>query len=161
MINGCIFDLFEVVLKEADPLDSKSFDPKLVTPDDLSDGFFVFLKELKNKGIQVSVVSNQPHLKEVLDRLRITHLINVYLSKDQVENSVLDLYQSATALMNLKPHEILIFKNENNIDNIFNNDTFNVISVSSGNIKNDKQNQITDFSTVKFNQLVSSISNFK
>jgi FMN phosphatase YigB (HAD superfamily) len=161
MINGCIFDLFEVILKEADPLDSKSFDPKLVTPDDLSDGFFVFLKELKNKGIQVSVVSNQPHLKEVLDRLRITHLINVYLSKDQVENSVLDLYQSAAALMNLKPHEILLFKNENNIDNIFNNDTFNVISVNSGNIKNDKQNQITDFSTVKFNQLVSSISNFK
>jgi len=161
MINGCIFDLFEVILKEADPLDSKSFDPKLVTPDDLSDGFFVFLKELKNKGIQVSVVSNQPHLKEVLDRLRITHLINVYLSKDQVENSVLDLYQSAAALMNLKPHEIFLFKNENNIDNIFNNDTFNVISVSSGNIKNDKQNQITDFSTVKFNQLVSSISNFK
>lgn len=161
MINGCIFDLFEVILKEAGHLDSKSFDPKLVTPDDLTDGFFVFLKELKNKGIQVSVVSNQPQLMEVLDRLRITHLINVYLSKDQVENSVLDLYQSAAVLMNLKPHEILLFKNEDNIENIFNNDTFNVISVSSGNFKNDNQNQITDFSTVKFNQLVSSISKFK
>jgi len=161
MINGCIFDLFGVILKGISPDESKSFDPKILSPDDLTDGFFVFLKELKNKGVQVSVVSNQPHLKEVLDRLRITHLINVYLSNNQIENSVLDLYQSAAALMNLKPHEILLFKNEDNIENITHNDTFNVISVCPGNVKNNKKNQITDFSTVKFNQLVSSISNFK
>jgi hypothetical protein len=46
MINGCIFDLFGVILKGISPDESKSFDPKLLSPDDLTDGFFVFLKEL-------------------------------------------------------------------------------------------------------------------
>ena len=45
MINGCIFDLFGVILKGISPDESKSFDPKILSPDDLTDGFFVFLKE--------------------------------------------------------------------------------------------------------------------
>lgn len=161
MIKGCMFDLFEVILKEFSSNEMKSFDPKSVTPDDLTDGFFVFLKELKNKGIQIAVVSDYPFLKEVLDRLRITHLINIYLSKDQIDNSVMDLYHSAAALLNLKPQEFLLFKNEDKLEETINVGKFNVIKVGINNTLYNGNKQIIDFSSVKFNQLVSSISNLK
>ncbi|MEY3321433.1 MAG: hypothetical protein RLZZ417_1016 [Bacteroidota bacterium] len=159
MIKGCMFDLFEVIIKEFNSNEVKPFDPKSITPDDLTDGFLVFLKELKNKGIQIAVVSDYPFLKEVLDRLRITHLINIYLSKDQIDNSVMDLYHSAASLLNLKPKEFLLFKNEDKIEETINVGKFNVIKVGMNNSSNNGYKQIIDFSSVKFNQLVSSISN--
>ena len=67
MIKGCIFNLIDVVLKEVSNVDD--LDPKFVTPDHLVDGFLVFLKELKNKGIQIAVVSHNPLLKEILDKI--------------------------------------------------------------------------------------------
>ena len=110
MIKGCIFDLFEVILKDINALENNTIKSKSLTQDDLTDGFLVFLKELKNKGIQVAVVSNHPHLKEVLDRLRITHLINVYLSENQyftIENQM-NKYLYCSPFLNLEEKKFLL-----------------------------------------------------
>lgn len=159
MIKGCIFDLFGVICKDSAYNENNFFDYKSMTPDDLTDGFLVFLKELKNKSIQIAVVSEYPNLKEVLNRLRITHLINIFLSKDQLDYADMDVYHSAANLLNLKPQELILFKNEHKILESINADGFNVIRVGINNINESNYITLSDFSSAKFNQLVSSICN--
>lgn len=163
MIKGCIFDLFEVILKDINALENNTIKSKSLTQDDLTDGFLVFLKELKNKGIQVAVVSNHPHLKEVLDRLRITHLINVYLSEIQyftIENQM-NKYLEAAKLMNINPIDILLFKKADSIDLQLIEQNFRIIYVGSVLPENEEMIQINDFSNLKFNQIISLVSNYK
>lgn len=163
MIKGCIFDLFEVILKDINALENNTIKSKSLTQDDLTDGFLVFLKELKNKGIQVAVVSNHPHLKEVLDRLRITHLINVYLSENQyftIENQM-NKYLEAAKLMNINPIDILLFKKADSIDFQLIEQNFRIIYVGSVLPENEEMIQINDFSNLKFNQIISLVSNYK
>ncbi|MFM7089931.1 MAG: hypothetical protein ACKOZZ_03890 [Bacteroidota bacterium] len=163
MIKGCIFDLFEVILKDINALENNTIKSKSLTQDDLTDGFLVFLKELKNKGIQVAVVSNHPHLKEVLDRLRITHLINVYLSENQyftIENQM-NKYLEAAKLMNINPIDILLFKKADGIDLQLIEQNFRIIYVGSVLPENEEMIQINDFSNLKFNQIISLVSNYK
>jgi len=163
MIKGCIFDLFEVILKDINALENNTIKSKSLTQDDLTDGFLVFLKELKNKGIQVAVVSNHPHLKEVLDRLRITHLINVYLSENQyftIENQM-NKYLEAAKLMNINPIDILLFKKADSIDLQLIEQNFRIIYVGSVLPENEEMIQINDFSNLKFNQIISLVSNYK
>ena len=163
MIKGCIFDLFEVILKDINALENNTIKSKSLTQDDLTDGFLVFLKELKNKGIQVAVVSNHPHLKEVLDRLRITHLINVYLSENQyftIENQM-NKYLEAAKLMNINPIDILLFKKADGIDLQLIEQNFRIIYVGSVLPENEEIIQINDFSNLKFNQIISLVSNYK
>lgn len=163
MIKGCIFDLFEVILKDINALENNTIKSKSLTQDDLTDGFLVFLKELKNKGIQVAVVSNHPHLKEVLDRLRITHLINVYLSENQyftIENQM-NKYLEAAKLMNINPIDILLFKKAEGIDLQLIEQNFRIIYVGSVLPENEEMIQINDFSNLKFNQIISLVSNYK
>ncbi len=163
MIKGCIFDLFEVILKDINALENNTIKSQSLTQDDLTDGFLVFLKELKNKGIQVAVVSNHPHLKEVLDRLRITHLINVYLSENQyftIENQM-NKYLEAAKLMNINPIDILLFKKADSIDFQLIEQNFRIIYVGSVLPENEEMIQINDFSNLKFNQIISLVSNYK
>jgi len=163
MIKGCIFDLFEVILKDINALENNTIKSKSITQDDLTDGFLVFLKELKNKGIQVAVVSNHSHLKEVLDRLRITHLINVYLSENQyftIENQM-NKYLEAAKLMNINPNDILLFKKADGIDLQLIEQNFRIIYVGSVLPENEEMIQINDFSNLKFNQIISLVSNYK
>jgi beta-phosphoglucomutase-like phosphatase (HAD superfamily) len=163
MIKGCIFDLFEVILKDINALENNTIKSKSLTQDDLTDGFLVFLKELKNKGIQVAVVSNHPHLKEVLDRLRITHLINVYLSNNQyftIENQM-NKYLEAAKLMNINPIDILLFKKADGIVLQLIEQNFRIIYVGSVLPENEEMIQINDFSNLKFNQIISLVSNYK
>jgi beta-phosphoglucomutase-like phosphatase (HAD superfamily) len=163
MIKGCIFDLFEVILKDINALENNTIKSKSLTQDDLTDGFLVFLKELKNKGIQVAVVSNHPHLKEVLDRLRITHLINVYLSDNQyftIENQM-NKYLEAAKLMNINPIDILLFKKADGIVLQLIEQNFRIIYVGSVLPENEEMIQINDFSNLKFNQIISLVSNYK
>jgi len=163
MIKGCIFDLFEVILKDINALENNTIKSKSLTQDDLTHGFLVFLKELKNKGIQVAVVSNHPHLKEVLDRLRITHLINVYLSENQyftIENQM-NKYFEAAKLMNINPIDILLFKKADSIDFQLIEQNFRIIYVGSVLPENEEMIQINDFSYLKFNQIISLVSNYK
>jgi beta-phosphoglucomutase-like phosphatase (HAD superfamily) len=162
MIKGCIFDLFEVILKEIKSAERSTFSVKSISPDDLTDGFLVFLKELKNKGIQVAVVSNFPQLKAVLNRLRITHLLNIYQQEfpDFSMKSKLDNYHKAAKSMNLNPEDIVIFTNEDGRNLRLMEYGFRVIYVSSLLQSDDKHICISDFSNLKFNQLITRFSNF-
>jgi phosphoglycolate phosphatase-like HAD superfamily hydrolase len=159
MIKGCIFNLIDVVLKEVSNEDG--LDPKLITPDHLTDGFLVFLKELKNKGIQIAVVSHNPLLKEILDRLRITHLINNYFvgnTKVGLSAST-NIYAFAANSLQLNLNELLVFISSETSEDINLLEKFNVVCVGSKGIKNASFYQIPDFSSLKFNQLIASVTN--
>jgi phosphoglycolate phosphatase-like HAD superfamily hydrolase len=159
MIKGCIFNLIDVVLKEVSNDDG--LDPKLITPDHLMDGFLVFLKELKNKGIQIAVVSHNPLLKEILDRLRITHLINNYfIGNSKVSlSTATNIYTFAATSLQLNPNELLVFKSSETSDDLNLLETFNVVCVGSKEVKNASFYQIPDFSSLKFNELIIYVTN--
>ena len=159
MIKGCIFNLIDVVLKEVS--EEENLVPKLVTPDHLMDGFLVFLKELKNKGIQIAIVSQNPLLKEILDRLRITHLINNYFISDTNVslNPATNIYTFAANSLQLNPNKVLVFISSETTEDLNKLETFNVVCVGSKDVKNASFYQITDFSSLKFNQLIASLTN--
>ena len=159
MIKGCIFNLIDVVLKEV----SNEYDlvPKLVTPDHLMDGFLVFLKELKNKGIQIAVVSQNPLLKEILDRLRITHLVNNYFigSINESSNISTNIYKFAATSFQLNPKELIVFISSEASEDLNLFEFFNIVCVGSRPIENTNIHHVTDFSSLKFNQLMASVAN--
>ena len=159
MIKGCIFNLIDVVLKEVSNVDD--LDPKFVTPDHLVDGFLVFLKELKNKGIQIAVVSNNPLLKEILDRLRITHLINNYFIGNNNESlsASTNIYKFAATSLQLMPLELIVFISSEASEDLNLLETFNIVCVGSKPIENTNIHHVTDFSSLKFNQLIASLTN--
>jgi beta-phosphoglucomutase-like phosphatase (HAD superfamily) len=159
MIKGIIFDLYNVVVKDDRSNKEGVWNLRLLTPDDLTDGFLVFLKELKNKGIQVAIVSDEMHLKDILDRLRITHLINVYLSDSSFDTEPVSLYQEAASLMNLLPSEIILFKNDKRVEAL-QHGGFRIIGVGNGDGDQKRIRRLTDFSSLKFNELVASFSDF-
>ncbi len=102
-------------------------------------------------------------MKEVLDRLRITHLINVYLSENQyftIENQM-NKYLEAAKLMNINPIDILLFKKAEGIDLQLIEQNFRIIYVGSVLPENEEMIQINDFSNLKFNQIISLVSNYK
>jgi hypothetical protein len=159
MIKGCIFNLIDVVLKEVSNEDDLV--PKLVTPDHLMDGFLVFLKELKNKGIQIAVVSQNPLLKEILDRLRITHLLNNYFqgNKNESLSASTNIYTLAATSLQLNPNELIVFISSEASEDLNLLESFNLVCVGSKPIKNTNIHHVTDFSSLKFNQLIASITN--
>ena len=159
MIKGCIFNLIDVVLKEVSNGDD--LDPKLVTPDYLMDGFLVFLKELKNKGIQIAVVSHNPFLKEILDRLRITHLINNYFVSinDESSSASTNIYMFASTSLQLNPNELIVFMSSEASEDLNLLESFNIVCVGSKPIENTNIYHVTDFSSLKFNQLIASVTN--
>ena len=66
---------------------------------------------MKNKGIQIAVVSHNPLLKEILDRLRITHLINNYFIGNNNESlsASTNIYKFAATSLQLNPNELIVF----------------------------------------------------
>lgn len=159
MIKGCIFNLIDVVLKGVSNEDDLV--PKLITPDYLMDGFLVFLKELKNKGIQIAVVSHNPLLKEILDRLRITHLINNYFigNKNESLNTSTNIYAFATTSLQLTPKELIVFISSEGSEDLNLLETFNIVCVGNNPIEIFPVHHVTDFSSLKFNHLIASFTN--
>lgn len=163
MIKGCVFNLIDVVLKQSKDEENKVIDPKLITPDQLVDGFLVFLKELKNKGIQIAVVSEESSLKEILDRLRITHLINNYITGNIFENvnPTSNMYENAANSLQLLPHEILVFISSESSEDLNLLKNFNIVCVGSKSLNKINILHVTDFSSLKFNQLIASVANIR
>lgn len=163
MIKGCVFNLIDVVLKQSVNEGKTNIDSKLITPDHLVDGFLVFLKELKNKGIQIAVVSKEPALKEILDRLRITHLINNYLTENlnivEILKTNSNIYENAATSLQLLPNEILVFISSEALEDTNFLRKFNIVCVGSKSLENPTIHQVSDFSSLKFNQLIASFGN--
>lgn len=159
MIKGCIFNLIDVVLKEVSNEDDLV--PKLITPDHLMDGFLVFLKELKNKGIQIAVISHNPLLKEILDRLRITHLINNYFigNKNDSLNTSTNIYAFAATSLQLTPKELIVFISSEVSEDLNLLEPYNIVCVGSKPIEISHIHHVTDFSSLKFNHLIASVTN--
>jgi len=159
MIKGCIFNLIDVVLKEVS--NEGDLVPKLITPDYLMDGFLVFLKELKNKGIQIAVISYNPLLKEILDRLRITHLINNYFigNKNESLNTSTNIYAFAATSLQLTPKELIVFISSEGSEDLNLLEPFNIVCVGNNPIEISPVHHVTDFSSLKFNHLIASFTN--
>lgn len=161
MIKGCIFNLVGVVIKDVSVEENNDLHPTLITPDHLTDGFLVFLKELKNKGIQIAVISRNPALKEVLDRLRITHLINNYYRNDPIDSfdAASNIYKIAATSLQLDPNEIIVFLSSETTEDVNLLDKFKVVCVGAKEMKYSSFYHVNDFSSLKFNQLITSVTN--
>lgn len=161
MIKGCIFNLAGVMLKDVSNEEKNGLPPTLITPDYLMDGFLVFLKELKNKSIQIAVVSQDSSLKMILDRLRITHLINNYFSDDLIENNdaSTNIYKTAAISLQLNPSEMIVFISSETTEDVNLLDKFKVVCVGAKEMKYSSFYHVNDFSSLKFNQLITSVTN--
>ena len=123
MISACIFDLEGVILEpgrldlpegfaswtpggEEDALWLKEVHQLL--PDDLRDGVFIFIKELKNKGLNLAAVGSCPHLREILNRLQVRHYFHIFL---EGATRVPDpgLYLRAAESLGVPPSRAIVF----------------------------------------------------
>lgn len=98
MISACIFELEQVILEteglswfntEATaPGDGAgaSWEEKMneLSPDDLKDGVSIFVKELKNQGLNLAVVSVFPQLRQILNRMQFRHYFHTLVGGDAV-----------------------------------------------------------------------------
>jgi beta-phosphoglucomutase len=83
-----------------------------ITPDDLEEGVLLFIKELKNKGLNLAVVSAFPNTTKILNRLRITHLFHsvVEVSGGGFASVSTYAYLQAAAELGFPPEEVLVFE---------------------------------------------------
>ena len=82
-----------------------------VTPDDLKDGVFVFIKELKNKGMNLAVVSIFPNTRKILNGLQITHLFHTLVEEPQASREELlrGVYLRAASELGEDPDQTIVF----------------------------------------------------
>jgi hypothetical protein len=119
------------------------------------------LKELKNKGIQIAVVSQNPLLKEILDRLRITHLINNYfvcINNESLSAST-NIYTFAATSLQLTPKELIVFISSEASEDLNLLEPFNIVCVGSKPMEKNTIHHVSDFSSLKFNQLKAAVTN--
>ena len=111
MISACIFDL-EGILLDMDTIHRD--DLQSLTPDDLKEGVFVFVKELKNKGLNLAVVARRPHLRQILNRLHITHYFHTLVGSDSlpIEHLTEGLYEKAVRELGVPEEQTLVFTAE-------------------------------------------------
>lgn len=123
MISACIFDLEGVILEPGRldlPIGFASWVPggaedaqwlkevHQLMPDDLRDGVFIFIKELKNKGLNLAVVGSCPHLREILNRLQVRHYFHVFLEGPTTIPAP-DLYLKAAESLGVHPSRAIVF----------------------------------------------------
>lgn len=123
MISACIFDLEGVILEPGRldaPSDFISWTPggpedirwlkeiHQLMPDDLRDGVFIFIKELKNKGLNLAAVGCCPHLREILNRLQVRHYFHVFL-EGSTHAPERGLYLRAAEALGVTPSRTIVF----------------------------------------------------
>ncbi|MFZ4426515.1 MAG: HAD family hydrolase [Saprospiraceae bacterium] len=124
MISACIFDLEGVILEPGRLPDLPAYDGLLspgsaeesrwlkavhhLMPDDLRDGVFIFIKELKNKGLNLAVVSCCPYLREILNRLQIRHYFHAFLEGGGAVPAT-ELYDRAAELLGVSASKVVVF----------------------------------------------------
>jgi len=110
MISACIFDLEGILLD----VDTMRGDVQALTPDDMKEGVFVFVKELKNKGLNLAVVARCPHLRQILNRLHITHYFHTLVDSDHfsINGPSEGLYEKAVRELGVPEEQTLVFTAE-------------------------------------------------
>ena len=110
MISACIFDLEGILLD----VDTMQGDMHSLTRDDLKDGVFVFVKELKNKGLNLAVVARCPRLRQILNRLHITHYFHTLVDSDSLpmQSPPERLYEKAVRELGVPEEQTLGFTAE-------------------------------------------------
>lgn len=98
MISACIFELENVILDTeslswfqtkaswGEEGSNTLWEEKLneLSPDDLKDGVSIFVKELKNQGLNLAVVSILPQLRHILNRMQFRHYFHTLVGGDAI-----------------------------------------------------------------------------
>ena len=124
MISACIFELEGVILEPGRlpyfPPDYSQWaqgsqeesrwlkEVHHLMPDDLRDGVFIFIKELKNKGLNLAVVSCCPNLREILNRLQVRHYFHVFLEGGDTEPGA-EMYHKAAETLGVSASRAVVF----------------------------------------------------
>jgi len=110
MVSACIFDLEGVIL-DGESVAEILEDIPGITPNDMKDGLFIFIKELKNKGLNLAAVSMSAELRQVLNRLQITHYFHTVIDSGTLppDNRRAEAYAAAMRELGVTEEQTLVF----------------------------------------------------
>lgn len=127
-------------------------------PDDLLDGVAVFIKELKNRGLSLAVVSPYPNTRRLLNRLQITHLFHALVEGPGAcwEPIPPATYLQAAREMNFQPDQCIVF--DPSRDNIAPLTDFFVVGVGrADDLQADADLVIPDFHSLRFRKIMGAL----
>jgi beta-phosphoglucomutase len=131
-----------------------------ITPDDLEDDVFVFIKELKNKGLNLGIVSAYPNTRQVLNRLQITHL---FYSIVEIEGGGFasippEAYLQAAKDLGMSPDETIVFEHTKDGAAAAGNANFFVVGVGrADDLQDESDLVIPDFDSVRFRKIITAL----
>lgn len=119
MVSACIFDVDNVIVEAGrlpalpgamtEEEEAKYLgEINQLLPDDLRDGVFIFIKELKNKGLNLGAVSCYPHLRTLLNRLQLRHYFHAF-SKQGSDAPSPEMYMEIAEDMGVSPENTIVF----------------------------------------------------
>jgi beta-phosphoglucomutase len=127
-----------------------------VTPDHVLDGVVNFIKELKNKGLTLGVVSPYPNARKLLNRLQLTHLFYTVTESSMPSWMPIPVtvYTQAAKEMNMTPDRTIVF--DHSKENAAGLDDFFVVGVGKADDLQDESDLvIPDFESQRFLKILS------
>ena len=131
-----------------------------ITPDDIEDDVFVFIKELKNKGLSLGIVSTYPNTTKVLNRLKITHLFYSIIEIEGTGFSSIssEVYLRAAKELGMSPEEIIVFEHTKDGAAAAGEANFFVVGVGKADDLQDESDLvIPDFDSVRFRKIITAL----
>lgn len=131
-----------------------------ITPDDIEDDVFVFVKELKNKGLSLGIISTYPDTQKVLNRLKITHL---FYAVKEIEGGGFssissEAYLAVAKELGLSPDETIVFEHTKDGAAAAAAANFFVVGVGKADDLQDESDLvIPDFDSVRFRKIITAL----
>lgn len=131
-----------------------------ITPDDIEDDVFVFIKELKNKGLNLGIVSAYPNTRKVLNRLQITHLFHsiVEIEGGGFASVSSSAYLSVAKDLGMSADETIVFEHTKDGAAAAGEVNFFVVGVGrADDLQDEADLVIPDFDSVRFRKIISAL----
>ncbi|HOY21265.1 MAG TPA: HAD hydrolase-like protein [Haliscomenobacter sp.] len=131
-----------------------------ITPDDLEDDVFVFIKELKNKGLNLGIVSAYPNTRKVLNRLQITHLFHsiVEIEGGGFSSVSTRAYLMVAKELGMSPDETIVFEHTKDGASAAGDANFFVVGVGrADDLQDESDLVIPDFDSLRFRKIISAL----
>jgi beta-phosphoglucomutase len=131
-----------------------------ITPDDLEEGVLLFIKELKNKGMSIGVVSAFPNTTNILNRLRITHLFHSVTEAQGGGFASVSTYTylQMAADLGFPPGEILVFEHTSDGTAAASAAEFFVVGIGKAEDLHDQADLvIPDFDSLRFMKIITAL----
>lgn len=131
-----------------------------ITPDDIEDDVFVFIKELKNKGLNLGIVSSYADTHKVLNRLKITHLFHSIVEIEGGGFSSLssEAYLKVAKELGMTADETIVFEHTKDGAAAAAAANFFVVGVGKADDLQDESDLvIPDFDSVRFRKIIAAL----